>query len=129
MLRVIVFGIILVGLLAACNIGWSIMKNGMPAQVQPASSPVPMLQPSGWNPQTDNLNSETNRNNAEANELNAQAQLNLAQATAVVADSNQGPINTYKDGRSEGLGAGFGIGVVGFVVLAFIAFLIIAALR
>lgn len=123
------FLIVVLVIVAFEFVGWQVLKTQIPAQVQPASTPVPMLVPNGLNPQGDNLNSETNLNNAQANDFNASAQEHLANATAVVANSMQGPLNAFKQGRDEGLGAGMGFGVLAFVIIGMIVFFGLVAAR
>jgi hypothetical protein len=126
--------VILLGLLAGA---WSWAEGRMPART--TNDGIYMIQPQGANPQKDFANSQSNLNNAQANTYNAQATaviidaqgnyaVNVAQATAIVADSNQGPVNIYNQGQQAGRSDGmktFGLGTLALVCIGFVALLVV----
>jgi hypothetical protein len=97
-----------------CGVGaavWSWAESRMPASTTYGG--VQMIQPQGASPEKDFANSQSNLYNSQANHYNAQATaviidaqggfiVNAAQATQIVADSNQGPVNTYLQGQLAG---------------------------
>jgi hypothetical protein len=63
---------------------------------------VPMVDPSGLNPERDLTFSQANLNNSEANLNNAEAAKSLAQATAIIQQSTyDDPLYVHKEITSE----------------------------
>lgn len=138
----IIICVVACGLLAGLG-SWAIGRA--PARTNDQS--VDMIQPRGVNPEKDYANSQSNLNNSQSNLNNSEAQLNLAeataviidaqgeyavniaQATAIVANSDQGPVNTYMAGQADGQADGmktFGLSTVALVAIGFVVFLLLA---